>query len=112
MTLSSKRYEVDDFQAAQEFFHSRKWTDGLPVVPPTADAVQACLDWALMPADHLIGIEPVRERPITAEKLAVNAVMAGCLPMHFPVVVAAFTAMLQEPFCSMARLPAPAAAPC
>jgi hypothetical protein len=45
-----------------------------------------------------VGIEPVRQRPITVEKLAVNAVMAGCLPMHFPVVVAAFTAMLQEPF--------------
>ena len=52
----------------------------------------------MLPPEHLIGIEPVREREITAEKLAVNAVMAGCLPMHFPVVVAAFTAMLQEPF--------------
>jgi len=96
--LNSKRYIVDDIQAAQEFYHSRKWTDGLPVVPPTAEAVQACLDWALLPASHLVGIEPVRERAITAEKLAINAVMAGCLPMHFPVVVAAFTAMLQEPF--------------
>ena len=98
MTLLSKRYEVEDVLAAQEFYHSRNWTDGLPVVPPTAAAVQACLDWAMLPADHLVGIEPVRERAITAEKLAVNAVMAGCLPMHFPVVVAAFTAMLQEPF--------------
>ncbi|MEL0110354.1 MAG: hypothetical protein VW835_01360 [Rickettsiales bacterium] len=98
MTLSSKSYEVDDIMAAQEFYHSRQWTDGLPVVPPTADAVQACLDWAMMPADHLVGIEPVRERPVTAEKLAINAVMAGCLPMHFPVVVAAFTAMQKDPF--------------
>ncbi|MBT5108298.1 MAG: hypothetical protein HOM25_06435 [Rhodospirillaceae bacterium] len=98
MTLISKRYDIDDMMAAQEFYHSRKWTDGLPVVPPTADAVQACLDWVMMPADHLVGIEPVRERAITAEKLAINAVMAGCLPMHFPVVVAAFTAMLEEPF--------------
>ena len=98
MTLSSKRYEVDDILAAQEFYHSRQWTDGLPVVPPTTSAVQACLDWAMMPADHLVGIEPVRNRAITAEKLAINAIMAGCLPMHFPVVIAAFTAMLQEPF--------------
>ncbi len=98
MTLSSKRYEVDDILAAQEFYHSRQWTDGLPVVPPTANAVQACLDWAMMPADHLVGIEPVRNRAINAEKLAINAIMAGCLPMHFPVVIAAFTAMLQEPF--------------
>lgn len=98
MSLSSKRYAVDDALAAQEFFHSRGWSDGLPVVPPTPEAVQACLDWVLMPAAHLVGIEPVKERRITAEKLAVNAVMAGCLPMHFPVVVAAFSAMLQKPF--------------
>jgi len=98
MGLNSKRYEVEDLQAAQEFYHSRNWSDGLPVVPPTPDAVEACLAWVMMPADHLVGIEPVRQRAITAEKLAVNAVMAGCLPMHFPVVVAAFTSMLQEPF--------------
>ncbi len=98
MDLSSRRHRADDFQAVQEFFHSRKWTDGLPVVPPTADAVTACLEWVMMPPDQLIGIEPVRGRAVTAEKLAVNAVMAGCLPMHFPVVIAAFTAMLQEPF--------------
>jgi hypothetical protein len=98
MNLSSKRYDVDDLQSAQEFYHGRKWTDGLPVVPPTPDAVEACLEWVMMPAEHLIGIEPVRQRAITAEKLVVNAVMAGCLPMHLPVVVAAFTAMLREPF--------------
>src|SRR5512141_2672552 len=90
--LLSKRHTLDDPAAAQEFFHSRGWTDGLPVVPPTPEAVQACLEWVLMPPGQLVGIEPVRQRPITAEKLAVNAVMAGCLPMHFPVVVAAFTA--------------------
>ena len=98
MTLSSKRYQVDDILAVQELFHTRHWTDGLPVVPPTPEAVEACLDRAVLLADHLVGIEPVRARAITAEKLAVNAVMAGCLPMHFPVVVAAVTAMLEEPF--------------
>ncbi len=97
-TFTAKRYSVADFGAAQEWFHSREWSDGLPIVPPTPDLVAACLDWALLPAQHLIGIEPVRERAITAEKVAINAVMAGCLPMHFPVVVAALTAMLQEPF--------------
>src|SRR3954465_2833519 len=96
--LSSKRYTSEDLMAAQEFCHSRGWSDGLPVVPPTPQAVQACLEWVLMTPGQLIGIEPVRQRAITAEKLAVNAVMAGCLPMHFPVVVAAFMAMLREPF--------------
>lgn len=98
MQLSAKRHQADDYLAVQEYFHSRKWTDGLPIVPPTPDAVAACLDWVQMRPDQLIGVEPVRERPITAEKLAINAVMAGCLPTHFSVVVAAFTAMLREPF--------------
>ncbi len=96
--LSSRRHSASDFFAAQEYLHSRGWTDGLPVVPPTADAVAAMLEYALLPASHLVGIEPVRERAISAEKLAVNAVMAGCLPSHFPLVVTAFTAMLQEPY--------------
>ena len=98
MQLASRTYDVEDIHAVQELYHSNGWTDGLPVVPPTPERVSACLEWALMPPEQLVGIEPVRGRPITAEKLAVNAVMAGCLPMHFPVVVAAFTAMLQEPF--------------
>lgn len=98
MELSARTYSATGFAAAQEWFHSRKWSDGLPIVPPTAELVTACLDWALLEPTHLIGIEPVRERAITAEKVAINAVMAGCLPMHFPLVVAALTAMLQEPF--------------
>jgi len=98
MELASKIHEVADIGAVQELYHAQGWTDGLPIVPPTAESVAACLEWAMLPPDQLIGIEPVRERPILAEKLAINAVMAGCLPMHFPVVVAAVTAMLQPEF--------------
>jgi hypothetical protein len=96
--MTSSRIDAADFAAAQELYHSRGWTDGLPIVPPTPELVQACLDWALLPSEHLIGVEPVRERAITAEKLAINSVMAGCLPQHFPLVVASFTAMLQDDF--------------
>ena len=98
MELASARHTLSDFSAVQEHFHSRGWTDGLPVVPPTPEAVEACLQWAMLPPDHLVGIEPVRNRAVTAEKVAVNAVMAGCLPPHFPVVVTALTAMLDEAF--------------
>src|SRR4029078_4546818 len=56
--LNSMTYDVDDFAAAQELFHSNGWTDGLPVVPPTEDAVEACLEWVMMPADTLICIAP------------------------------------------------------
>ena len=98
MQLASKTYQADDIAAVQELYHSNGWTDGLPVVPPTRDAVEACLEWAMMPPDQLLGIEPVRAQSVTAEKLAINAVMAGCLPMHFPVVATAFMAMLDEKF--------------
>ena len=98
MQLASKTYLADDIAAVQELYHSNGWTDGLPIVPPTRDAVEACLDWAMTPPDFLVGIEPVRAQAVTAEKLAINAVMAGCLPMHFPVVLTAFTAMLDEKF--------------
>ena len=98
MDLTSSRIDSSDFQAAQETYHLNGWTDGLPIIPPSPDLVAACLEWALLPPDHLVGVEPVRERAITAEKLAVNSVMAGCLPEHFPLVVTAFTAMLQPDF--------------
>jgi hypothetical protein len=98
MSLASRTYDIADIHAAQELYHANGWTDGLPIVPPTADAVGACLEWAMTPPDQLIGIEPVRGVPITAEKLAINAVMAGCLPMHFPAVLTAIVAMLQPEF--------------
>ena len=98
MNLASAGYELENFEQTQAFFHSRGWTDGFPIVPPTPEAVRACLEWANLPPGELIGVEPVRERAVSAEKLAINAVMAGCLPSHFPVVVTAWTAMLREEF--------------
>ncbi len=98
MKLTAREHPVEDAQAAQELYHANGWTDGLPIVPPTTAAVEACLEWSGMPADQLVGIEPVRGVAITAEKLAINAVMAGCLPMHFPAVVTAFAAMLRPEF--------------
>lgn len=98
MNLQSAAIDFENIESTQEHFHSRGWTDGFPIVPPTPEAVKACLEWVYMAPDELVGIEPVRERPITAEKLAINAVMAGCLPMHFPAVVAAWMAMLKEEF--------------
>lgn len=68
MQLSSSMLEADDFTSLQELFRSRGWSDGLPIMPPTADAVEAFLEWALTPPDQLIGIEPVRSRAVTAEE--------------------------------------------
>jgi len=98
MHLASRTYDIDDVWAVQELFHANGWTDGLPIVPPTQEAVSACLEWAMADPAQLVGIEPVRGVAITAEKLAINAVMAGCLPMHFPVVLTIFAAMLRPDF--------------
>ena len=62
MQLSSRVYESQNIADVQELYHSNGWTDGLPIVPPTADAVQACLDWVMMPPDQLIGRASCRER--------------------------------------------------
>ena len=98
MELASTVHEAPGFAAVQELFHRRGWTDGLPVVPPTGEAVAACLEDAAMPPEHVLGVESVRGRAVTAEKVAINTVMAGGLPLHFPVIVTALTAMLREPF--------------
>ena len=96
--LASATYDVEDPFEANELFQRNGWTDGLPVVPPTDSGVIAFLDAArLQPAD-VVGVEPVRRRRITAEKIAIAAVMAGCLPEYLPVVVAAVKAMCEPQF--------------
>ncbi len=98
MDLRSTRHDLADFESVQEHFHQAGWTDGLPVMPPTPSAVEACLAAALLPPDHLVGVEAVRGRALSAEKVAINSVMAGCRPQEFPVVVTALTAMLADEF--------------
>ena len=96
--LSSRRHEVADALEANELFQRNGWTDGLPIVPPTESRVRECLDWVgLSPAD-VIGTEPVRGVTLGAEKVAVNAVAAGCLAPYFPVVVTAIQAMCDPAF--------------
>lgn len=80
----------------QEFFFGQGWTDGLPVTPPTEAAVRAMLAGVKRDARHEIGPIPPGMRMASIEKLAVNAVMAGCTPEHFPVVLAAIEAALDE----------------
>ncbi|GIX46437.1 MAG: hypothetical protein KatS3mg131_0648 [Candidatus Tectimicrobiota bacterium] len=91
--LQSTRYEVSDTVEAIEFYYAKGWTDGLPVVPPTEHRVRAMLDAAgLEPGEEITFIEH-RQVSVTAEKVAINAVMAGCKPEYMPVVVAAVAAL-------------------
>ena len=74
------------------------WSDGLPVVPPTALRVGQFIERSGRPASDVIGELPERRRQITVGKVAANAVMAGCLPEYMPVVLAAAEAMLEPTF--------------
>ena len=88
----------DSYQAVQDYCWERGWTDGLPVVPPTEHLVLEMLaPYKEDPAKSL-GVMQPRNARVTLEKLAINAVMAGCLPEHFPVVVASVRAALHEEF--------------
>jgi hypothetical protein len=91
--LSAPGFEVEDAIAANELFWRNGWTDGLPIVPPTPDLVSQFLGAINLEADALVASEPVRQRRISAGKLAVNAVMAGCLPSYMPVLVAVVQAL-------------------
>ncbi|HYE92190.1 MAG TPA: hypothetical protein VEA38_14270 [Terriglobales bacterium] len=96
--LRSKTYDVADALEANELFQANGWTDGLPIVPPTEDAVRRFLATARLAADHVVGTEPVRRRRLTAEKVAIAAVMAGALPEYFPVVLAVVRAMCRPEY--------------
>ena len=97
-SLTSRRLEFDGPMEAIEFYFEKGWTDGLPVVPPTAERVTRFLEYAGRPPSEIVGEEPTRGRVITAEKVAINAVMAGCLPEHLPVVLAALEAISEPQF--------------
>ena len=92
-----ERIEVEaDPNAMQEYFHAQGWSDGLPLVPPTPEAVRAMLSAAGRDGAETLGPVPPRTRRATLEKIAANAVMAGCRADYFPVVLAAVEAVLDE----------------
>ena len=96
--LASSRFKFDDWESAQEYYFENGLTDGLPIVPPTEKRVRAMLAYAgLAPAD-VVGVETIRKKSFNAEKLAVNAVMAGCKPEYFPVVAAAVSGACERTF--------------
>ena len=81
-------------QEVNRFFYKRKWTDGLPILPPTDAAVAEMLEGTDLPPDHLVGKITPRWGKATVEKIAINAVMAGALPTYMPVLIKAVEAML------------------
>ena len=95
---AQRRQLAGDFAEANEALEALAWTDGLPVVPPTEALVEAMLRGAKSAPDEVLGrMEPL-QGTVTVEKVAANAVMAGCRPEYFPVVLASVRAVLQPDF--------------
>src|SRR5258708_33307225 len=95
----SRIHEVpDDLLAAIDYCYDQGWTDGLPVVPPAVDRVKAMLAADSRPAETVISKHPATGLDLSLHAAAVNAVMAGCLPEYFPVLVTAFEAMDRPEF--------------
>lgn len=92
-TLSSKRHRVEDTADLIEFCFQQGWSDGLPVVPPTEGRVRAMLDAVRLAPEQQVGYIDHRAVAITAEKVAINAVLAGCTPEYMPVVIAGVEAI-------------------
>jgi hypothetical protein len=83
-----------DLDEVNRFFYKRGWTDGLPIVPPTEEAVEEMLQGTDLPRDHLVAEIFPRLGKATVEKIAVNAVMAGALPTYMPVLITAIEALM------------------
>ncbi len=96
--LKSRRIELGSQEDEIEALFERGWSDGLPLVPPTEARVLRMLDGTSRDPGEVIGKMPSDLADCTVEKIAVNAVMAGCKPEYLPVVISAVEAMLEEPF--------------
>ncbi len=97
--LQAREISLAESEDALEACFERGWSDGLPVVPPTALRVLRMLRACDRPADEIIGKIPPDNAPCTVEKVAINAVLAGCKPEYFPLVLATVSAALQDRFC-------------
>src|SRR5215475_5337069 len=89
----------DSLEAINDHFCKNGWTDGLPIIPPTPERVEKMLSG--MPwrsPDDMIGVVPPAMGIATLRNIAVNAVMAGCLPSYLPVIVAAVSAVLERQY--------------
>ena len=96
--LTSRTVELADLEDEVEAAYARGWTDGLPVVPPTEQRVLAMLTGTTRSPSEVVAVVPPDLVECTVEKVAVNAVLAGCLPEHLPVVLAAVEAACTDAF--------------
>lgn len=96
--LAARNIALGESEDPIEACFDRGWTDGLPVVPPTPARVLRMLAGTTRRPDEVLGLVPPDLAPCTVEKVAINAVMAGCKPEVLPVVLAAVEAALVDEF--------------
>ena len=96
--LQSRPIQVDEWDDPIEACFDRGWTDGLPVVPPSDERILRMLAGTSRRRDEIVGHVPPDLAECTVEKVAINAVMAGCKPEYMPVVLAALEAALDPLF--------------
>jgi hypothetical protein len=82
-----------NLEEVNRFFYRRGWADGLPIIPPTEEAVAEMLMGTDLPPDHLVATLEPRLGKATVEKIAINAVMAGALPTYMPLLIAGVKAL-------------------
>jgi hypothetical protein len=96
--LHARHVELADLEDEMEAIYERGWTDGLPVVPPTESRVLAMLEGTTRHPQEIVAVVPPDLVEVTVEKVAINAVMAGCRPEYLPVVLAAVEAACTDEF--------------
>jgi hypothetical protein len=98
LTLSSREIAVTDDADPHEVAYDRGWTDGLPFIPPTDLRIARMLAGTSRQPDEVVGLILHNLSPLTVEKAAINAVMAGCKPEYMPLLLGAIEAALQPEF--------------
>jgi hypothetical protein len=96
--LSARRVDVASAEDEFEAMFDRGWTDGLPVVPPTEERVMRMLAGTSRAPTDVVAVVPPDLVDVTVEKVAINAVMAGCRPEYFPWVLTAVEAVCNDTF--------------
>jgi hypothetical protein len=98
MNIEAATIDARDFVEANELFQARGWTDGLPIVPPSHELVERMLGGIQREPNEIVAEIAPRNAPATVADIAINAVMAGCIPEYLPVVVAAVEAVADPAF--------------
>lgn len=97
--LKSEKIEVpEDIVRINRLFFEKGWSDGLPIIPPTEERVLSLLQGTRRKIDEVIGLIPPKWAEATVEKIAINSVIAGCLPEYMPIIIATVQAMMESKF--------------